>query len=79
MVKQEIKCEHDLPVSQCEVCYPIFLAETTVGEVVDQDRLQEAIDRGKEYARANGSALTVDYLIDALEDVFRLGEGSLQR
>lgn len=35
MPKREIHCEHKLPISECEVCYPIFLAETTVGDIQD--------------------------------------------
>lgn len=27
-------CEHRLPISECPTCYPIFLSETSVGDVI---------------------------------------------
>lgn len=36
MTKRQIHCEHELPISECETCYPVFLAETTVGDVLDR-------------------------------------------
>ncbi len=38
MFRREKKCEHQLPISQCEKCYPKFLVSTTVGDVLDADR-----------------------------------------
>lgn len=29
-----IYCEHKLPISECPTCYPVFLAETSVGDVL---------------------------------------------
>lgn len=37
MAKREIKCAtHKLPISECAECYPVFLRETTVGDVIDE-------------------------------------------
>lgn len=35
MPKREIHCEHKLPISECQTCYPVFLRETTVGQALD--------------------------------------------
>lgn len=34
-MKREIHCKHNLPISECSECYPIFLKETTVGDILD--------------------------------------------
>lgn len=35
MSNQEITCKHQKPMSECKECYPLFLRESTVGDVLD--------------------------------------------
>lgn len=56
-MKREINCAHNMAISQCDEHWPLFIAETTVGDVLEADKAD-----GKSEAWRKAA----DTLIDAL-------------
>ena len=86
MPKREIHCEHNLPISECEACYPVFLAETTVGDVLSNrmygksaewrdgaDKLLLALAKDNQYIVSDMLIIFLESAGYGLEDYSPLG------
>ena len=71
-MKREIRCPHKLPISQCDEHYPIFLAETTVGDVLDGDRADGKSQAWRDAADALLLALAKEnrYIVADMVQIF---------
>jgi hypothetical protein len=85
-MKREIHCEHKLVIVECKVCYPVFLAKTTTGDVLENrvygksqewrdgaDSLLEALARDNQYVVADMVQIFLESAGYGLNDYSPLG------
>lgn len=86
MVRREIHCKHNKPISECPEHYAEFLRETTVGDVLDRrmygksaewrdgaDRLLESLAKDNRYIVSDMLVIFLESAGYGLEDYSPLG------
>jgi hypothetical protein len=86
MPKREIHCDHNLPITECPEHYAEFLAETTVGDVLDNrmygksaewrdgaDQLLEALAHDNQYIVSDIMIMFLESSGYGLDDYSPLG------
>lgn len=71
-MKPNTFCTHVLPISECPECYPKFLAETTVGDVLDADKQNGKSDAWRDAADKLLEALAREnrYIVADMVQIF---------
>jgi len=87
MTTRQIHCKHKMPVSECSDCYLIFLAETSVGDILldsqmygkskawrtGADKLLAALARDNKYIVSDMVIIFLESAGFGLEDYSPLG------
>jgi len=72
-MKRQIHCKlHQLLISECEECYPVFLVETTVGDLIEADKNDGKSETWRTAADALLDALARDnkYIVADMLQIF---------
>lgn len=71
-MRPDALCSHMLPTPRCDQCYPRFLAETTVGDVLDADKANGKSQAWRDAADKLLEALARDnrYIVADMMQIF---------
>ena len=71
-MKRPIKCDHNIPIRECDEHWPQFLAETTVGDVLDEDKADGKSQAWRDAADQLLKALALEnkYIVADMVQIF---------